>query len=110
MGLSSSLVGRFFRGERENGQPITLRGVSEGSSGGLCGGSSGCPGVGVGREKMRWKEDGRRECIFSEKTAVLSTSGCGEVEALAMSRDSLTRWLNSFTERVSFLAMEDGGR
>lgn len=33
--------------------------------------------------------------------------------ALAMSRDSLTRWLNSFTERVSFrvLVMEgDGGR
>ena len=41
---------------------------------------------------------------------MLSTSDC-EVEALAMSRDSLTRWLNSFMERVSFLVMEgDGGR
>lgn len=31
---------------------------------------------------------------------------------MAMSRDSLTRWLNSFTERVSFraLVMEGNGR
>ena len=78
--FSSSLVGRFFLGERENGQPIILRGVSERSSGGPCRASSCCPGVGVGREKMRWKEDGR-EWVFlgvSETTAGLSTNECGE--------------------------------
>lgn len=56
---SSSFVGRFFLGERENGQAIILRGGSKRSSGGPCGESACCPGVGVGREKMRWKGDCR---------------------------------------------------
>lgn len=112
VGLSSSPAGRFLRGERENGHAIILRGVPETWSSGISSGeSSCCPGV--GREKMRWKEDGRGLGDVLEKTAVFSTNDCEEGTALAMSRDSLTRWLNSFMERVSFrvLVMEgDGGR
>jgi hypothetical protein len=103
--LTSPEADRTLRGERENGQLIPIfRGVSLTSSSGF---SSSGPG---GREKIRGKEDVLDFSQLSETTEVLLRSDWeGE---LATSRDSLTRWLNSFTERVTFrgLVMEGGGK
>lgn len=62
---------------------------------------------------MRWKEDRLTWVFWGEwgKRVVPSRSDCGEGDALARSRDSLTRWLNSFKVSLRVLVMEgDGGR